>query len=50
MSELVKPGDLVTFSSFNVEDVTVDGETYGLTTIFDIKLIQSGSYAIRKVE
>jgi co-chaperonin GroES (HSP10) len=48
MKELVKPGDLVTFGPFNVDTIEVDGQVYGLCTIFDVQLIQSCHYAVEK--
>lgn len=46
MKELVKPGDLVTFSRFNAEEIERDGEKYILCSIFDVKLIESVSFAL----
>lgn len=46
MSELVKQGDIVTFSQFNTEDVELDGEKFVLCSIFDVKLIKRVSYAL----
>ncbi|HZP06791.1 MAG TPA: co-chaperone GroES [Terracidiphilus sp.] len=46
MDELVKPGDLVTFSKFNAEEIERDGETYVLCSVFDVKLIESVSFAL----
>jgi len=48
MKELVKPGDMVTFGPFNVDTIEVDGQVYGLCTIFDVQLIQSCHYAVEK--
>jgi len=44
MADLVRQGDLVVFGAFNVDDVEVDGEIYGLLTIFDVRLIQKRHY------
>lgn len=46
MEELVKPGDLVTFSRFNAEELDRDGEKYVLCSIFDVKLIERVSFAL----
>lgn len=46
MDELVKPGDLVTFSRFNAEEIERNGETYILCSIFNVKLIESVSFAL----
>ena len=46
MEEMVKPGDLVTFSRFNAEEIERNGEKYVLCSIFDVKLIESVSFAL----
>lgn len=46
MAELVSPGDLVTFSQFNTEEIQRDGETYVLCSIFDVKLIERVHFAL----
>jgi chaperonin GroES len=43
---LVKPGDVVTFGKFNAEPISVDGEDYQLVRFYDVKLIESVTYAI----
>lgn len=44
----MKPGDLVTFSRYNAEDIDVDGEVYKLVSIHDIKLRQSVTFAVAR--
>lgn len=46
MVELVKPGDLVTFSAFNTEEIERDGAKFVLCSIFDVKLIERVTFAI----
>jgi hypothetical protein len=40
MDELVVPGDIVTFSGFNTEDIELDEGTFTLCSVFDLKLIE----------
>jgi co-chaperonin GroES (HSP10) len=40
MKELVVPGDIVTFSGFNTEDIELDEGTFTLCSVFDLKLIE----------
>lgn len=47
-SDEMKPGDLVTFSRYNAEDIDVDGEAYKLVSIHDIKLRQSVTFAVAR--
>jgi co-chaperonin GroES (HSP10) len=42
----VVPGDLVTFGKFNAEPISVDGETYQLVSIYDVKLRRKVTYAV----
>lgn len=44
--EDLKVGDLVTFSRFNTEDVDVDGETFKLCSVHDIKFVSTVHYAV----
>ena len=46
MKEIVNPGDLVKFSVYNGEDVQIDGETFHLISIFDVKFVKRVHYAI----
>jgi co-chaperonin GroES (HSP10) len=45
MADEVKAGDVVTFGVFNAEDIKIGGEVYVLCSIFDIKFVESVSYA-----
>jgi co-chaperonin GroES (HSP10) len=38
------PGDVVTFTVYNSEDVDVDGETFALVDFHDIKLVEKVTY------
>lgn len=42
----VKPGDVVTFGKFNAESIAVDGEEFMLVRFYDVKLVESVTYAI----
>ena len=44
--EEMKVGDLVTFGRYNAEAIDVDGETFQLVHIADVKLIQAMSFAV----
>src|ERR1700679_3897281 len=44
--EMVKVGDLVTFSMFNTEDVNRDAEDYLLCSVYDLKLIERVTFAL----
>lgn len=44
----MKPGDLVTYSRYNAEDIDVDGEVYKLVSIHDIKMRQEVSFAVAR--
>lgn len=46
MADMVKPGDIVTFSVINAEEIERDGERFALCSIFDVKLIERVSYAL----
>jgi co-chaperonin GroES (HSP10) len=46
MVNVVKPGDVVTFSAFNTEDIDCDGEVFTLCSVFDLKLIEKVSFAL----
>jgi co-chaperonin GroES (HSP10) len=46
VKDIVEPGDLVTFSGFNTEDIDVDGETFTLCSVFDLKLIEKCHFAL----
>lgn len=48
MVDVVKPGDLVTFGSFNCEDVKVGDEVFCLCSVWDLKLVESGHFAVAK--
>lgn len=40
ISEIVNPGDIVTFSQYNVEDVQKGENTYCICSVFDLKLVE----------
>lgn len=44
--EMVKVGDIVTFSMFSTEDLTRDGEDYLLCSVYDLKLVERVSFAL----
>lgn len=46
MDELLRPGDMVIFSTTNFEAVKIDGEEFMLGSIYDVKLIQKVHFAI----
>lgn len=48
MKDLVRPGDLCFFGPFNMDNIEVDGQVYGLCTIFDVQLIQKAHWAVAK--
>jgi co-chaperonin GroES (HSP10) len=48
MSDVVNPGDLVTFSAFNTEPVMVGDETYALCQIWDVKILEKSHFAVAK--
>jgi co-chaperonin GroES (HSP10) len=46
MVELVKPGDVVTFSGFNTEDIEMEEGTFTLCSVFDLKLVEKCHVAL----
>lgn len=41
-----KPGDIVTFGLYNAEPIKMDGDVFQLVDVYDVKLIESVTYAI----
>lgn len=42
----VQPGDIVTFSKFNIEPIQIDDEVFMLCSIHDVKARKKVSYAV----
>ena len=45
-SDVVNPGDIVTFSNYNAEDLKRDGKEFAMVSVFDLKLIEKRRFAV----
>lgn len=45
-TDIVNPGDIVTFGHFQAEDIVRDGKEFSLVSVFDIKLVEKVCFVV----